>query len=300
MRPASLITIVGRRRGRGGRRDGRAREGSDDRRPRKRAGGRDGAQGRAAAQRRRLAGEGGAAQGRWCGSSTRPGRHGGRQARVRRAARPRTRATPRRRSCAAREQPDVWSPAGTFWGRLLNLQSDKPYVGDDEPVDRAHAAGDRHVGADGPGARLAGQAGLVRGHPPPGHRAGRLGGRGQAGVRPLQVRAHEPGLVDLGRRGGGRLLLRVRGQAGGADRRRTWRRRRRRSRRWSGRSSTTATRRCSSRTSCARAGSAYASAAAMEETTVIDFNRRRCSRTKLVVALSQGGVVRLATRRTSC
>ena len=34
---------------------------------------------------------------------------------------------------AGREQPDVWSPAGTFWGRLLNLQADKPYVGDTNP-----------------------------------------------------------------------------------------------------------------------------------------------------------------------
>jgi Ca-activated chloride channel family protein len=32
-----------------------------------------------------------------------------------------------------REQPDVWSPAGTFWGRLLNLQADKPYVGETNP-----------------------------------------------------------------------------------------------------------------------------------------------------------------------
>jgi Ca-activated chloride channel family protein len=32
-----------------------------------------------------------------------------------------------------RLQPDVWSPAGSFWGRLLNLRSDKPYVADDNP-----------------------------------------------------------------------------------------------------------------------------------------------------------------------
>jgi Ca-activated chloride channel homolog len=31
-----------------------------------------------------------------------------------------------------------------------------------------------------------------------------------------------------------------------------------------------------------KGGLAYASAVAMEETTVIDFNRRRCSSTKLV------------------
>lgn len=28
-------------------------------------------------------------------------------------------------------QPDVWSPASSFWGRLLNFQADKPYVPDD-------------------------------------------------------------------------------------------------------------------------------------------------------------------------
>jgi Ca-activated chloride channel homolog len=31
------------------------------------------------------------------------------------------------------ERPDVWSPAGTFWGRLLDLQADKAYVGDANP-----------------------------------------------------------------------------------------------------------------------------------------------------------------------
>src|SRR4051794_31650263 len=32
-----------------------------------------------------------------------------------------------------REQPDVWSPASNFWGRLLNLQADKPYGADENP-----------------------------------------------------------------------------------------------------------------------------------------------------------------------
>ena len=31
------------------------------------------------------------------------------------------------------EKPDVWSPASAFWGRLLNLQADKPYVADENP-----------------------------------------------------------------------------------------------------------------------------------------------------------------------
>lgn len=30
-------------------------------------------------------------------------------------------------------EPDVWSPASSFWGRLLNFQADKPYVPDDNP-----------------------------------------------------------------------------------------------------------------------------------------------------------------------
>jgi Ca-activated chloride channel homolog len=30
-------------------------------------------------------------------------------------------------------KPDVWSPAGSFWGRLANLQADKRYVADDNP-----------------------------------------------------------------------------------------------------------------------------------------------------------------------
>ena len=32
-----------------------------------------------------------------------------------------------------RLQPDVWSPAGSFWGRLLNLRADQPFVANDNP-----------------------------------------------------------------------------------------------------------------------------------------------------------------------
>ena len=48
-----------------------------------------------------------------------------------------------------------------------------------------------------------------------------------------------------------------------------------------------------------KGGLAYASAVAMEETTVIDFNRRRCSNTKLVALYPAGGLVlqRLALHR---
>ena len=31
------------------------------------------------------------------------------------------------------ERPDVWSPAGSFWGRLLDLQTDRRYVADTNP-----------------------------------------------------------------------------------------------------------------------------------------------------------------------
>jgi hypothetical protein len=30
-------------------------------------------------------------------------------------------------------KPDVWSPAGSFWGRLANLQADTRYTADDNP-----------------------------------------------------------------------------------------------------------------------------------------------------------------------
>jgi Ca-activated chloride channel family protein len=32
-----------------------------------------------------------------------------------------------------RLQPDVWSPAGSFWGRLLNLRADQPFVAKENP-----------------------------------------------------------------------------------------------------------------------------------------------------------------------
>jgi Ca-activated chloride channel family protein len=30
-------------------------------------------------------------------------------------------------------EPDVWSPASSFWGRLLNFQADRSYVPDENP-----------------------------------------------------------------------------------------------------------------------------------------------------------------------
>ena len=126
----------------------------------------------------------------------------------------------RRRGAIARgrEQPDVWSPASSFWGRLLNLQADKPYVADENPsivrTPLVIAMWEPMAQALGwPKKQVSFDHILKLATAPE-----RLGGRGQAGVRALQVRPHQPGLLHLGRRGGDRLLLRVRGQEGGADR----------------------------------------------------------------------------------
>ena len=117
---------------------------------------------------------------------------------------------------------------------------------------------------------------------------------GQPEFGALQARPHQPGLLDLRAVRGRRRVLRGDGQEGGADR---GRRRRRGARRRCGtssaRSSTTATRRCSSPTRCAGAGSGYASAVAMEETTLIDFNRRAGDGAQARRDLSEGGHVLL-------
>ena len=44
-------------------------------------------------------------------------------------------------------RPVLWSPASSFWGRLLNYEADQRAGGRREPVDRAHAARDRDVEA---------------------------------------------------------------------------------------------------------------------------------------------------------
>ncbi len=119
------------------------------------------------------------------------------------------------RIAAGTLQPTMWSPASSFWGRLLNYEADRRLVADDNPVDRAHAARHRDVEgagrrlrvsaqADGlPGARRAGHAGLGRGR--------------QAGVRRVQVRAHEPRLLDVRPLCRRRVLLRRGRQARGTD-----------------------------------------------------------------------------------
>ena len=74
-------------------------------------------------------------------------------------------------------KPVAWSPASSLWGRLLNFEADQPYTPDDDPVDRAHAARDRDVGADGAGARLAAEAARLRRRPQARDLAARAGRR---------------------------------------------------------------------------------------------------------------------------
>ena len=85
-----------------------------------------------------------------------------------------------------------------------------------EPVDRAHAAGDRDVEAARRRLRLPEAQARLQGARRARHR--RLGGGRQAAVRDVQVRAHQPGLLDLGPLRGRRLLLRGGRQEGRPDR----------------------------------------------------------------------------------
>ena len=107
----------------------------------------------------------------------------------------------------------------------------------------------------------------------------------------VQARPHEPGLLDLRAVGGRRRVLLGDRQEGGPDR--GGRQRRRRpasaSATSSARSSTTATRRCSSPSSSRRRGPGYATAVAMEEVTLVDFNRTRGDRDKLVAIYPSEG-----------
>ena len=113
-------------------------------------------------------------------------------------------------------RPALWSPASSFWGRLLNYEADRRLVADENPSivrtplviamfkQLADAYGYPQAQARLQGARRA--------------RHRRLGGGRQAAVRHVQVRAHQPGLLDLGPLRGRRLLLRGGRQEGGPDR----------------------------------------------------------------------------------
>ena len=70
------------------------------------------------------------------------------------------------RKIAARPAPARGVVAGVVAvGPAAQLRGRPPVRAGREPVDRAHAAGDRDVGADGAGARLPAQADRVRRHP---------------------------------------------------------------------------------------------------------------------------------------
>jgi Ca-activated chloride channel homolog len=178
-------------------------------------------------------------------------------------------------------QPDVWSPAGTFWGRLLNLQSDKPYAGDRtpsivrtplviamwEPMARVLGWPNKQVSfndilrlATAPdGWAAAGKPEFGRFKyvhtNPDSSTSGAEAVAGsyfafvnkQEGLTVADVGKAAPKVKSLERAivhyGDSTLFI---------------------------------------EDELCKGGLAYASAAAMEETTVIDFNRRKCSRTKLV------------------
>jgi Ca-activated chloride channel family protein len=178
-------------------------------------------------------------------------------------------------------RPDVWSPAGTFWGRLVNLQSDKPYTRDRAPsIVRTPLV----IAMWEPMARVLGWPGkqisfddilrlatapdgwAAAGKPefgrfkyvhtnPDSSTSGAEAVAGsyfafvnkQEGLTEADVASAAPKVKSLERAivhyGDSTLFI---------------------------------------EDELCKGGLAYASAAAMEETTVIDFNRRRCSRTKLV------------------
>jgi Ca-activated chloride channel homolog len=187
-----------------------------------------------------------------------------------------------------RLQPDVWSPAGSFWGRLLNLRADKPYVATDnpsivrtplviamwEPLARALGWPRRPVGfkqilalatskrgwADY-GKPAFGRFKYVHTNPDSSTSGAEavtgsyyaLAGK-KEGLTDADVAKAAPRVKDLERSvvhyGDSTLFI---------------------------------------EDQLCKGGLAYASAVAMEETTVIDFNRRRCSNTKLVALYPEEG-----------
>jgi Ca-activated chloride channel homolog len=189
---------------------------------------------------------------------------------------------------AGREQPDVWSPAGTFWGRLLNLQADKPYVGDTnpsivrtplviamwEPMARVLGWPKKQISLDDilrlatapDGWAAAGKPEFGRFKyvhtNPDSSTSGAEAVAGsyyafvgkQEGLTEADVAKAAPKVKELERAivhyGDSTLFI---------------------------------------EDELCKGGLAYASAAAMEETTVIDFNRRRCSSTKLVALYPKEG-----------
>src|SRR4051812_29413325 len=185
-------------------------------------------------------------------------------------------------------RPDVWSPAGAFWGRLVNLQSDKPYTGDRapsivrtplviamwEPMARVLGWPEKQVSFDDilrlatapDGWAAAGKPEFGRFKyvhtNPDSSTSGAEAVAGsyfafvgkQEGLTAADVATAAPKVKELERAivhyGDSTLFI---------------------------------------EDELCKGGLAYASAAAMEEATVIDFNRRRCSSTKLVALYPKEG-----------
>jgi Ca-activated chloride channel family protein len=187
-----------------------------------------------------------------------------------------------------RLQPEVWSPAGSFWGRLLNLRADKPYAATDNPSivrtplviamwePMAQALGYPRkavafedivrLATDPRGWAAAGKPAFGRFkyvHTNPDSSTSgaeavtgsyyALAGK-KEGLTDADVVKAAPRVKDLERSvvhyGDSTLFI---------------------------------------EDQLCKGGLAYASAVAMEETTVIDFNRRRCSNTKLVALYPEEG-----------
>jgi Ca-activated chloride channel family protein len=187
-----------------------------------------------------------------------------------------------------RLQPDVWSPAGSFWGRLLNLRSDQPFVATDnpsivrtplviamwEPMARALGYPRKTIAfkdivalaTDPQGWASVGEPNFGRFKyvhtNPDSSTSGAEAVTGsyysvvgkKEGLTNADVAKAAPEVKDLERSvvhyGDSTLFI---------------------------------------EDQLCKGGLAYASAVAMEETTVIDFNRRRCSNTKLVSLYPQEG-----------
>jgi Ca-activated chloride channel family protein len=187
-----------------------------------------------------------------------------------------------------RLQPDVWSPAGSFWGRLLNLRADQPFVANDNPSivrtplviamwePMAQALGYPRkavsfedivrLATDPRGWAAAGKPNFGRFKyvhtNPDSSTSGAEAVTGsyyslvgkKEGLTDADVAKVAPRVKDLERSvvhyGDSTLFI---------------------------------------EDQLCKGGLAYASAVAMEETTVIDFNRRRCSNTKLVALYPQEG-----------
>ena len=103
-------------------------------------------------------------------------------------------------------------------GQAAELRRRPAAGAEGEPVDRAHAAGDRDVGAVREGAGLPEEADRVRAGARAGSREARLRRLRPAPVRRLQAGAHQPRLLHLGAVGGGGRVLRGHRPARGPDR----------------------------------------------------------------------------------